>query len=81
MINILLYQITNSFNHFNIWKNDYSNKIIVLLDDGSITNETRLGAVKDFEFAIVKENIKDDILVLASLKDFISISKKNLAML
>ena len=36
-----------------------------MLDDGSVDNDHRLGAVKDIEFAIEKANIDDDIVVLA----------------
>jgi len=70
-------------NHFNDWKNKHSNNKIKLLDDGSTTNENRLGAVKDIWFAIEKASINDDILVLAgdnlldfSLKGFIDFSKE-----
>ena len=38
---------------------------ITVVDDGTSTNETRLGAVKDIEFAIDKLCIKDDILAFA----------------
>lgn len=70
-------------NYFNDWKNNHSNKKIKVLDDGSTSNDNRLGAVKDIEFAIEKANINDDILVLAgdnlldfSLKGFIDFSKE-----
>jgi glucose-1-phosphate thymidylyltransferase len=36
-----------------------------LLDDGSTSNDNRLGAVKDIEFAIDELDLEDDILVLA----------------
>lgn len=36
-----------------------------LLDDGSTSNDNRLGAVKDIEFAIEKLDLYDDLLVLA----------------
>lgn len=49
---------------FNKWKEKRKENIIIL-DDGSTDNEHRLGAVKDIEFAIKKEQVKDDILVLA----------------
>lgn len=68
-------------NYFNDWKKNHKYSNIKVLDDGSISNETRLGAVKDIWFAIEKANIKDDILVLAgdnlldfSLKGFIEFS-------
>ncbi len=38
---------------------------ITIVDDGTSTNETRLGAVKDILFAMEKRNIKEDILVIA----------------
>lgn len=68
--------------HFNKWKLT-QNKNIIILDDGSTSNENRLGAVKDIWYAIEKSNINDDVLVLAgdnlldfSLKDFILFSNK-----
>ncbi len=39
---------------------------ITVVDDGTSSNETRLGAVKDVEFAINSLGIDDDVLVLAS---------------
>lgn len=41
-------------------------KPVRVLSDGTVTNETRLGAVKDLILAIEKYNIDDDILVLAA---------------
>lgn len=38
---------------------------ITVLDDGTSTNETRLGAVKDIQFAIDALGTKDDMLVIA----------------
>ena len=45
---------------------------ITVLDDGTESNETRLGAVKDIQFAIEKLNLRDDLLVIAgdNLLDF-----------
>lgn len=67
--------------HFNKWRNNHKNNKITVLDDGSVSNETRLGAVKDMWYAIEEANINDDILVLAgdnildfSLKGFIDFS-------
>lgn len=68
-------------NHFNSWKEKRKEHIIVL-DDGSIDNDHRMGAVKDIWFAIEKENIYDDVLVLAgdnildfSLRGFIDFAR------
>ena len=44
---------------------DYKNKITIV-DDGTCTNETRLGAVCDLLFAMDKLNIDDDMLVVAA---------------
>ncbi|NJD02193.1 MAG: nucleotidyltransferase family protein [Ruminiclostridium sp.] len=40
-------------------------KKIKLLDDGSISEEDRLGAIGDIKFVLDKENIKDDVLIVA----------------
>ena len=52
--------------HFENWAKDKElSAPIVVLDDGSTDNDNRLGAVKDIEFAIEKENIDEDILIIA----------------
>lgn len=63
--------------HFEEWAKTKSYKITVV-DDGTISNETRLGAVKDVQFAIEKLRLDTDLLVIAgdnlldfSLKSFI----------
>lgn len=57
--------------HFENWCKDKAQKITVL-DDGTDSNETRLGAVKDIQFAIDNLNICDDALIIAgdNLLDF-----------
>ena len=57
--------------HFNDWAAGKTQKITVV-DDGTSTNETRLGAVKDIQFAIEKLGIDSDMLVIAgdNLLDF-----------
>lgn len=67
--------------HFDEWAERNSRKIIVV-DDGTSTNETRLGAVKDIQFAIEKLALDDDMLVIAgdnvldfSLTTFINYAK------
>lgn len=44
---------------------DYS-KPVRVIDDGTTTNENRLGAVRDLLLAIENEGIDDDIMVLAA---------------
>ncbi len=57
--------------HFEAWAVEKSQKITVL-DDGTSSNETRLGAVRDIQFAIEKLGLCDDLLVIAgdNLLDF-----------
>ena len=45
---------------------------IVVIDDGTSTNDTRLGAVKDIELGIHTRKVEDDLLVMAgdNLLDF-----------
>ena len=50
--------------HFEAWAEKKSQKITVV-DDGTDTNETRLGAVKDIQFAIDQLRLNDDMLVIA----------------
>jgi len=50
--------------HFNSWATGRKEKITVV-DDGTSSNETRLGAVCDVQFAIDKLGLDDDMLVMA----------------
>ena len=54
-----------------------------MIDDGTSTNETRLGAVKDIQLAVEMLNISDDLLVMAgdnvldfSLSAFVDFAKE-----
>ena len=69
------------YNQFKEWADTKTN--VAVLDDGSTDNDNRLGAVKDIEFAIDKENIDDDLIILAgdnvldfSFKGFIDYAKE-----
>ena len=57
--------------HFTAWASEKTQKITVV-DDGTSSNETRLGAVRDIQFAIDKLSLDDDMLVIAgdNLLDF-----------
>ena len=57
--------------HFDAWAAEKTQKITVV-DDGTSSNETRLGAVRDIQFALDALNIRDDVLVMAgdNLLDF-----------
>lgn len=68
--------------HFEAWAKKKMQKITVV-DDGTDTNETRLGAVKDIQFAIEQLNLDDDMFVIAgdnvldfSLTKFIDYAKE-----
>ena len=50
--------------HFETWAKGKAQNITVL-DDGTSSNETRLGAVKDIQFAIDGLKLDDDLLVIA----------------
>ena len=68
---------------FNEWKDQQSyTKPITIIDDGTETNDTRLGAVCDLLFAMDKLQIDDDLLVVAadnllffSFRDFVDFAK------
>ena len=50
--------------HFQEWA-DAHRLPITVVDDGTSTNETRLGAVCDIQFAIDKLGLDDDLLIIA----------------
>ncbi len=50
--------------HFQKWADGHSLPITVV-DDGTSTNETRLGAVCDIQFAIDQLKLDDDLLIIA----------------
>lgn len=49
---------------FEDWAKEKKYKLTIV-DDGTSTNETRLGAVKDIQFAIEKLGLDDDMMILA----------------
>ena len=69
--------------HFNEWADKITNKKVTVVDDGTDSNETRLGAVKDIQFAIEDLKLDDDMLVIAgdnvldfSLTKFVTYAKE-----
>ena len=50
--------------HFDAWAKT-KKQAITVVDDGTSTNETRLGAVKDIQYAIDALGLDDDMLVIA----------------
>lgn len=68
--------------HFTAWAEQYGGRVQVV-DDGTSTNETRLGAVRDIRFAVEALGWEDDCLVLAgdnllsfSLSAFLDYARK-----
>ena len=68
--------------HFDKWAATKTMKVTVV-DDGTGSNETRLGAVKDIQFAIDQLGLDDDMLVIAgdnvldfSLTKFLAYAKE-----
>ncbi|MBQ7423213.1 MAG: NTP transferase domain-containing protein [Prevotella sp.] len=69
---------------FEKWRSEqHYSKPITVVDDGTETNETRLGAVCDLLFAMDKLNIDDDMLVVAadnllffSFREFVDFAKE-----
>ena len=49
---------------FEDWGETKAQKITVV-DDGTSTNETRLGAVRDIQFALEQAHVDDDVFVMA----------------
>jgi len=82
-----IFIITNSrfFPQFQEWNKKLKLKRNVkIIDDGTTSDETKLGAIGDVKFVIEKEHIGDDLLVLAgdnlfqlNLVEFIRFFKKN----
>ena len=71
--------------HFEKWADEKEQKIVIV-DDGTDTNENRLGAVKDIQFAIEALGLDDEMLVIAgdnlldfSLTRFITYAKEKKA--
>ena len=63
-----IYVITNNryYNHFNSWAYEKNNiKPIKVLNDGTMSNDDRLGAIGDIMFVLEKENIDNDLLIIA----------------
>ena len=63
-----IYIITNNkfYHNFLNWEKHFKNKIAIkILNDGTNSNEEKLGAVGDFAFAVEKEHLNEDILLIA----------------
>lgn len=62
-----IYIVTNQkfYGDFARWREGFkSSKKIELINDGTLTNETRLGSIRDMHLAITEKNIRDDLMVM-----------------
>ena len=77
-----LYIVTNNkfHTHFTNWSKNYNSKTpIKVINDMTLSDQDKLGAIGDMKFVIDKEKIDDDLLVLGgdnlfefNLQDFIN---------
>jgi glucose-1-phosphate thymidylyltransferase len=82
-----IYVVTNNrfFKNFHDWAaNHPSSKKITVINDKTLTNEERLGAIGDMQLVIEEAKIKDDLLIIAGdnlfsfkMNDFIKFAKKH----
>ena len=59
--------ITNNkfYNQFVEWANNYNSSVpIKVLNDNTLSNDDRLGAIGDINFVLEKEEVNDDILII-----------------
>ena len=64
---VILVSNAKFYNQFVDWSDNYKGNLkITVLNDGTSTNETRLGAIGDTQFAIDQCNIDDEIMLLVS---------------
>lgn len=81
---ILIVSNEKFFDAFSKWKNKfYSKENVCVLNDKTTTNENRLGAIRDIQFALKQEKVSEDVLVLASdnlfdseIRDFVETAQK-----
>lgn len=81
-----VYIVTNQkfYAAFAEWYSKFtSQKKIELINDGTLTNETRLGSIRDIQLTITEKNIEDDLMVMGgdnifelSLSDFANYFKR-----
>ena len=84
-----IYLVTNAkyTPHFESWAKEKNNiKPITVINDGTYTNDDRLGAIGDINFTIEKCNINDDVLIIAGdnlftfkLREFVDFYKAKTA--
>ncbi|MFQ5862095.1 MAG: nucleotidyltransferase family protein [Candidatus Brocadiales bacterium] len=77
-----IYIVTNQkfYEAFAEWHGEFKSpkKKIGLINDGTLTNETRLGSIRDIQLVITEKNIRDDLMVMGGDNIF-DLSFKNFA--
>lgn len=81
-----VYIVTNDrfYGHFKKWVKEYkSSKDIKVINDGTTTNENRLGAIADIQYVVDTEDLNDELMILAGdnlfdfeLTDFVEFYKE-----
>ena len=81
-----VFVVTNHkfFSHFADWARIRDSLIdIKIIDDGTVSNDDRLGAIGDINFVVRQQGFKDDLLVVGAdnifqdrLADFVKFSKR-----
>lgn len=79
-----IYVVTNNkfHTHFEQWRDTFSYTIpIEIINDGTLTNDDRLGAIGDMHYVIKEKNVDDDLVVVAgdNLFDFELSTLRNFA--
>ncbi|MBI2870591.1 MAG: nucleotidyltransferase family protein [Candidatus Omnitrophica bacterium] len=81
-----MYLITNHrfVTHFQAWASGHKEAQIQVMDDGTSTNEDRLGAIGDIDFLLKRRDVRSDCLVVGGdnlfdfeLKGFVEFALKN----
>lgn len=82
-----IFVVTNDkfYGHFQNWLGEFnSDKNIKIVNDGTTSNEDRLGSLGDVNFVIESEGIEESIMIVAgdnvfefSLKDFVDSHKRH----
>jgi len=80
--------VTNEkfFKQFQSWQEDYSaGKVVKVLNDRSLSEEDRLGAIGDIDFVLKEEGLDNDLLVIAGdnlfesgLREFVDFARQRI---
>ena len=63
---IIIVSNNKFYNHFQKWRETFQSDLsLTILNDGSNSNETRLGSIKDLLFALEDQDLNQEFLVLA----------------